>query len=142
MREERAAVCDFTDEIGNFLYEPAAPVLKAGAFRLPAQHYGLKKLHPNTHLYTSDEINRDFIGKIFKVESVAGFSKKEIKQLCSSLPQANVAVRNFPMRAEELRSRLRIKDGGDGYVFGVTLYSGRHVLVSCRLVPRGNVEAF
>lgn len=142
MREERAAVCDFTDEIGNFLYEPAAPVLKAGAFRLPAQRYGLKKLHPNTHLYTSDEINRDFIGKIFKVESVVGFSKKEIKQLCSSLPQANVAVRNFPMQAEELRSRLRIKDGGDGYVFGVTLYSGRHVLVSCRLVPRGNVEAF
>lgn len=138
MSEEHAATCKFTDETGTFLYEPDATMLKAGAFRLPAQRFGLKKLHPNTHLYTSDTKNPDFIGKIFKIEGVFGFSKKELRRLGDTLPCANVSVRNFPTPAEELQKRLRIKNGGETYIFGTTLHSGKHAIIYCRLIDRKN----
>lgn len=136
-REEREASCGFCDEIGAFLYEPAPAVLKAGAFRLTAQRYGLRKLHPNTHLYTSDEFNGSFMGKVFKVEGAAGFPGREARLLCKALPGADVAVRNFPVKAEELRRRLRVKAGGGSCIFGTTLRSGRRVLAVCRLLSRG-----
>lgn len=138
MSEERSAMCKFTDETGDFLYEPDATILKAGAFKLPAQRFGLKKLHPNTHLYTSDTKNPDFIGKIFKIEGVFGFSKKELRRLGDTLPCANVSVRNFPTPAEELQKRLHIKNGGENYIFGTTLHSGKHAIIYCRLIDRKN----
>ena len=138
MSEEHAATCKFTDETGTFLYEPDATILKAGAFKLPAQRFGLKKLHPNTHLYTSDTKNPDFIGKIFKIEGVFGFSKKELRRLGDTLSCANVSVRNFPTPAEELQKRLHIKSGGETYIFGITLHSGKHAIIYCRLIGRKN----
>lgn len=138
MSEERSAICKFADETGDFLYEPDATILKAGAFKLPAQRFGLKKLHPNTHLYTSDTKNPDFIGKIFKIEGVFGFSKKELRRLGDTLPCANVSVRNFPTPAEELQKRLHIKNGGENYIFGTTLHSGKHAIIYCRLIDRKN----
>lgn len=138
MSEEHATTCTFADETGIFLYEPDATILKAGAFRLPAQRFGLKKLHPNTHLYTSDVKNPDFIGKIFKIEGIFGFSKKELRRLGNTLACANVSVRNFPTPAEELQKRLRIKNGGENYIFGTTLHSGKHAIIYCRLIDRKN----
>lgn len=132
--EEHDATCVFTDEIGKFLYEPDATVLKAGAFKLMAQRFGLRKLHPNTHLYTSDEKKPGFTGRIFEVEAVTGFSKQDMRAIASRLGRANVTVRNFPLTAEELRNRLKLKEGGESRVFAATIASGRHVLIVCRPV--------
>lgn len=126
--EERAAVCPLADSVGTYLYEPGAALLKAGAFRLLAQLYGVSKLHANSHLYTSDEAV-DFPGRRFRVEGVSGFGKKELRSFLCGVEKANLTVRNFPTSVAELRKKLKLKEGGDVYLFATTLASGERVLV-------------
>lgn len=75
LSEERNAMCEYADKVETYLYEPGVTLLKAGAYRLLALRYGVKKLHPNSHLYTSDH-QVDFPGRQFQVEAVSGFGKK------------------------------------------------------------------
>ena len=126
---ESSASCHYASSMGRYLYEPNSALMKAGCYRLPAERYGLDKLHPNTHLYTSDSLVSDFPGRVFKVEGCYGFSKKELKAL--NCRQANLAVRNFPEHVDTLRKRLRIGDGGDIYLFATTLHDESKVLVKC-----------
>lgn len=130
--DETKATCDYTASVGRYLYEPNSSMMKAGCFRLPAARWKLKKLHNNTHLYTSDILVKEFPGRIFEVESIDGFGKNELKQLSSRLKKANIAVRNFPERPEALRKRLKLSDGGDIYLFATTLDNERHVIIQCR----------
>lgn len=127
--EESAAVCSYTSTVGQYLYEPNSSLMKAGCYRLPAQRYGLQKLHPNTHLYTSDALVSDFPGRIFRVERTCGFGKKELKAL--DCRQANLAVRNFPERVDTLQKRLKISDGGSTYLFATTLQDETKALIVC-----------
>ena len=129
--DEAAAQCPYTATVGPYLYEPNSSLMKAGCFRLPAQRWGLKKLHPNTHLYTSDTLVAEFPGRIFQVISTDGFGKNELKRLSSEVKKANLAVRNFPERPEVLRKRLKLSDGGDTYLFATTLHDERRVIVRC-----------
>jgi hypothetical protein len=130
-REEESAVCDYAEQPATYLYEPNVSLLKAGAYRLPAQRFGLKKLHPNSHLYTGDSCLEDFPGRRFQIIGQCGFSKKELKQL-AALKQANLTLRNFPSTVNELRKRLKLGDGGDTYLFATTLASGEHTLLVCK----------
>lgn len=132
LSEEQSATCSFTSTPGVYLYEPNAALLKAGVFRLPATRMSLNKLHPNSHLYTSDTLVPDFPGRIFTVESVCTFGKKELKQLTSSLTQANLTTRNFPSSVAELRKRLKLRDGGNTYLFATTLADERKVIIKCK----------
>ena len=127
--EESDASCHYTASVGRYLYEPNSSLMKAGCYRLPAQRFGLRKLHPNTHLYTSDTLVSDFPGRMFRVESICGFSKKELKAL--DCKKANLAVRNFPERVDALQKRLKISDGGATYLFATTLNDESKVLVVC-----------
>lgn len=129
--EEREAVCPIADKVGAYLYEPGAALLKAGAYRLLAARYGVSKLHLNSHLYTSDEPVA-FPGRAFKVMAVSGFGKKDLKALLSGVEKANLTVRNFPSSVAELRKKLKLKEGGDTYLFATTLASGEKVLIKCR----------
>ena len=129
--DEAAAQFPYTAAVGRYLYEPNSSLMKAGCFRLPAQRWGLKKLHPNTHLYTSDTLVAEFPGRIFQVISTDGFGKNELKRLSSEVKKANLAVRNFPERPEVLRKRLKLSDGGDTYLFATTLHDERRVIVRC-----------
>ena len=98
---------------GTWIYEPNAAILKAGAYKLVAQRFGLQKLDVNTHLYTSETLVPDFPGRVWKVkEPTPTLPKgKEIKQ-------ANVLVRNYPLTAEQLKKKLHLRDGGTVYVIG------------------------
>lgn len=129
--EELEAVCDYTSSVSRYLYEPNSSLMKAGCFRLPATRWGLKKLHRNTHLYTSDTLVKDFPGRVFEVKNIDGFGKNELKRLSSELKKANIAVRNFPERPEALRKRLKLGDGGDVYLFATTLDDERRVIIRC-----------
>ena len=120
------------DALGDYLYEPNAAILKAGAFRTIAQRYGLGKLHANTHLYTSASWVPDFPGRRFRVVSTYGWNKAGLKALHSRVSRANLTVRNFPAQAAELRKRLRLADGGDTYLFATTLADGSRQIVECR----------
>ena len=128
LSEERAAECMLTDRIGNYLYEPGAALLKAGPYRLLSQRFGIMKLHPNSHLYTS-ETPVDFPGRRFKVIGFSGFGKKELKTFMKGLEKANLTVRNFPTTVADLRKKLKLKEGGDTYLFATTLNNGEKVLI-------------
>ena len=131
-QEEAGAVCHYTATLGNYLYEPNSALMKAGCYRLPAVRWGLSKLHRNTHLYTSDTLVSDFPGRVFKVEKVCGFGKKELKAL--GCKRANLSVRNFPEHVDVLKKRLKISDGGSVYLFATTLDDDMRVLVVCAKV--------
>lgn len=127
--EEVDAMPTLTNTLGRYLYEPNAAVLKAGTFKSIATRFGLEKLHPHTHLYTSDILAKDFPGRIFNVDDSYSFNKKEIKKALGDIKKANVAVRNFPLTAEELKALLKIKDGGEVFLFGATLTDGKLTVI-------------
>lgn len=111
----------------KYLYEPGPAFQKSGAFGIMAQRFGLKKLHTNTHLYTGESLVSDFPGRVFEIEDQ--FPAKAGK---TPLKQANIAVRNFPMSAPELHKKLKIKEGGEAYIFACTLANGSKTLLSTR----------
>ena len=129
MKEEQAAECTYTSSVGRYLYEPNSSLMKAGCFRLIANRWGLEKLHPNTHLYTSNSLKRDFPGRVLEVKGVHGFGKSELKRLASAVSKANVVVRNFPITPKELCKRLKLADGGDNFLYATTLAEGKKVMV-------------
>ena len=166
--EEQNAIPTFADEIGKYLYEPGVACMKAAPFKLLSQRFNIKKLHRNSHLYTSDELVTDFPGRIFEVINVVNFDKKTKNSLVvscqlsaissqskagtstnsvtgivpelvegegsrlmarSSQPKVSIAVRNFPLSAEELRKQLGFKDGDDFYIFGTTMKGEKKIIV-------------
>lgn len=102
----------------TYLYEPNASILKAGAFKYVSTHFNLFKLHVNTHLYTSHQFVENFSGRVFKIECVNA-KENDLKKYFSD-GKANVATRNYPLSADELKKKFYLKDGGDLFLFGVT----------------------
>ena len=119
---------------GNYLFEPNASIMKAGCFREVSQTFGVQQLSANSHLFVADHDVADFPGRRFLVESSSSMNKQELKSVLKPVTQANIAVRNFPMTAEMLRKKLKIKDGGDVFIFGTTLSDGSHQLFICRKI--------
>lgn len=117
--EEAQAKVTYTDPL-TYLYEPHAALMKAGAFKLIAQRFGLDKLHPNTHLYTSNQLVPHFPGRAFRCRAVVPYQKKAIRKLLSEA-QANITTRNFPDAVATVRKKLGLNDGGDVYLFAVRL---------------------
>ena len=136
-QSEAEAQPEWADCVDAYLYEPGAAVLKAGAFKTVAVRYGLKKLHPHSHLYTGPEYLPHFPGRKFKPERVFGFSKADLKQLRTDYPQANLTIRNFPSSVDALRKKLKLREGGTAYIFATTLADGKHVLIVCRKAEKG-----
>ena len=129
--QEQRSECMYTDTLGSYLYEPNTSLLKAGAFRSITAAYPIKKLHPNSHLYTSDVLITDFPGRAFRIINQCSFNKKEIKESLSDLKKANITVRNFPATVAELRKRINLAEGGDTYLFASTLNNGQKILLRC-----------
>lgn len=112
-----------------YLYEPNASLMKAGCFGVISSQYGAKMLANNSHLFVSQEPISDFPGRSFRIKAVSSFNKKELKRHLSGITKANIATRNFPLSVAELRKRLKLKDGGETYIFATTLSDESHVLV-------------
>ena len=128
--EELAAEPDYA-EPQSFLYEPDAALLKAGAFKSFATRFGLSKLHPNTHLYTSEHKVDGLPARVFSVEASIRYARKAVQSVLPE-PRAQVATRNFPDSADRMRQKLGLRDGGDWYVFGVTDATDRKIVLACR----------
>ncbi|PST49160.1 SAM-dependent methyltransferase [Bifidobacterium callitrichos] len=114
------------------LYEPNASIMKAGCFTALARSYGVRMIGPNSHLFVSDGPVEGFPGRSFAVEGVSTMNKRELKTALGDLTHANIAVRNFPMPVAALRRKLKLKDGGDAYLFATTDDRGRHLVIRCR----------
>ena len=125
---------DFANpEAGNLLFEPNVCVMKSGkTAQLLSYFPALRKIDVSSHLFIVNDqaIASELPGRCFCIEQVIPFKDKDIKQL-RVYKEINVATRNFKLTAEQLKSRLRVKDGGNKYLFGTTLHSGEMVLLLC-----------
>ena len=108
--------------------------MKAGCFREVAEAFAVEPLSANSHLFIADHDVEDFPGRRFHIEAVTSMNKQELKHALAGIDKANIAVRNFPMTAEQLRKKLKLKDGGDVFIFGTTLSDGSHQLFICRKI--------
>jgi len=107
----------------KFIYIPNNSILKAGTFNLISQRFGLKKLHPNTHIYTSDKRENNFPGRILEMEFVDSKSVKKKEQF-------NIISKNYPLKPEEIRKKYGIKDGGEDYLIFTQSKKGKIILKS------------
>ncbi|HLK98394.1 MAG TPA: hypothetical protein VK364_11550 [Hymenobacter sp.] len=130
--DERTATVTLGDP-QLYIYEPNAAVLKAGAFRLVGARFGLLKLAPNSHLYTSRDYKGDFPGRIFQLDQVIRPNPSELHPLVPS-GKANLTVRNFPQSVAELRKKLKLKEGGHRYIFATTLLNSDKRLLITRKI--------
>ena len=114
----------------HYLYEPNAAILKSGGFHHISQKLAIDKLHAHSHLYTSEDLI-DFPGRSFKITQVTNYDKKKIKKFLSE-KKANITTRNFPKTVQQIRKELKIKDGGNDYLFFTTNREDQLVCVFCR----------
>ena len=118
--------------IPPFIFEPNASIMKAGCFAALEQRFGVQQLDKNSHLFVADHDISDFPGRRFVIEKTTSMNKRELKAALAGIDRANITVRNFPLSVAELRKRLKLKDGGDCYLFATTLADHQHQLFICR----------
>ena len=129
MESSQVKIAPSTLEEMQYLYEPNASLMKAGCFGVLSGRYDARMLSKNSHLFVSREPIAAFPGRSFRIIAVSSFNKKELKRHLSGITKANIATRNFPLSVAELRKRLKLKDGGEIYIFATTLSDESHVLV-------------
>lgn len=129
MESSSVKIAPSTLEEMQYLYEPNASLMKAGCFSVLSERYDARMLSKNSHLFMSREPIAVFPGRSFRIIAISSFNKKELKRHLSGITKANIATRNFPLSVAELRKRLKLKDGGETYIFATTLSDESHVLV-------------
>ena len=129
MESSPVKIAPSTLEEMQYLYEPNASLMKAGCFSVLSERYGARMLSKNSHLFVSQAPIEAFPGRSFRIIAVSSFNKKELKRQLSGITKANIATRNFPLSVAELRKRLKLKDGGETYIFATTLSDESHMLV-------------
>lgn len=129
LNEETNETVDYSHPL-QYLYEPNAAILKSGAFNSISNQLKLSKLHKHSHLYTSNNLV-DFPGRVFKTETIIPYNKKAYnKQI--GLKQANITTRNFPESVAQIRNKLKIKDGGDYYLFFTTDVDNNKIIIATK----------
>ncbi len=128
LEEEKSATCEISTP-QKYLYEPGPAFLKSGAYKTIAAHYNLKKLHQHTHLYTGNAPLKTFPGRTFEIINTYPVQAKALP-----FTRANLTTRNFPQNVETLRKKLKLKDGGNDYLFACTLNTGKHILLHCNKI--------
>ncbi len=121
---------DTEDVKGKCLLVPNASIMKAGVFGELSREYAISMLDRDSHLYISEHDLPEFPGRRFMIDRVTTMNKKELRKALEGISQANVSARNFPIPADALRKRLRLKDGGDTYIFATTA-GARHLVFVC-----------
>ena len=115
--------------------------MKAGCFNELCEQFGLVPVGPNSHLFVRNpdiaeppcvSVDKEFPGRVFQISAISSMNKRSLRQNLQGITQANISTRNFPLKPEELRRRLKLRDGGDTYLFGTTLTDGSHVILICK----------
>ena len=131
-QQEPAAEVRYAGKMGKYLFQPSKAILKAGAFRLLSERFGLEKLAPSTHLYTADTIPEGFPGKVFEVETTFDWSKDALRCLKQSYDRMEMTALNFPLATDELRKKTGLAGGGSRHLFATTLADKSKKLIICR----------
>lgn len=117
-------------EIATYLYEPNAAILKTGKADVLSNKFNLQKLHPNTNLFTSTQLEEDFPGRTFVISNVLKYDKTEIRKNLPDL-KANIATRNFPDSVDKFKKKVGVKDGGNTYLFGIGGLNNKPKVIIC-----------
>ncbi len=117
----------------KYLYEPNAPLMKIGCFEQIARHFSIEKIAPNSHLYTSEILKIDFLGRIFEITDICKLDKKKITKIIPS-KKANISVRNSPLSVEKIKEKLGFKDGGDIFMFVTTQENAEIIVIICKKI--------
>jgi hypothetical protein len=117
----------------KFLYEPNSAILKSGGFNALSEQLKIDKLQQHSHLYTSDKLI-DFPGRRFEIEHIIPYNKKHLNKLIPS-KKANITTRNFPETVAQIRSKTKLKDGGNQYLFFTTNLNQEYIVLICRKTP-------
>lgn len=117
--EEKSALCAMADCICEYIYEPNAAIIKAGAFRLVSERYQLHKLDHNTHLYTADQLIEDFPGRVWKVIAQPIKNQRDIAAL--GIQRAAILTRNYPLTPEELRKKFKVQESDSHFLIGARI---------------------
>ena len=120
--------------ISHFLYEPNASIMKAGCFKEMEERFPVQQISPNSHLFLSSDEIGGFPGRKFQILSISSMNKQDLRTHLKDIESANISVRNFPMSVDMLRKKLKLKDGGNVYIFATTTTSGEHRLFICRKI--------
>lgn len=120
--EETSAVSVYSAP-ERYLYLPNSAVLKSGAFNLIAERFSLKKLHPNTHFYTAQDLQPEFPGRIMQVEVVDAKTIKKGEKY-------NIVSKNHPLSPDEIRRKYKVLDGGSSYLIFTQSVAGKIILKS------------
>ena len=118
----------------HFIYEPNASIMKAGCFEEVAQRFPVQQISQNSHLFLSSVEIDDFPGRRFQISSISSMNKQELRTALKEIDRANISVRNFPLSVDQLRKKLKLKDGGNTYIFATTTTDGAHRLFICRKI--------
>ena len=124
----------------TLLYEPNSSIMKIGCFDEIAERFGVCQVANNSHLFLSDHEVEDFPGRSFDIVATTTMNKRELKAALADVKSANIAVRNFPLSVAELRKRLKLKDGGDTYIFATTDADNQHILYICKKTDKKVVK--
>lgn len=117
--------------IPQYLYEPNSAIMKLGGFAPLSARYGVKAVSQNSHLFVSVDPIDDFAGRSFRIRTITSMNKKELRKALSRITAANITVRNFPLSVADLRKKLKLKDGGNIYLFATTDVANNHLLIVC-----------
>jgi len=118
----------------KYLFEPNASVMKAGCFDEVVGRFPVIQLDNNSHLFVAETDIEAFPGRRFVIERTTSMNKRELKDALAGIDRANITVRNFPLPVSELRKRLKLKDGGEVFIFVTTVANEGHKLFICRKI--------
>ena len=129
--EEKSALCAMADCICEYIYEPNAAIIKAGAFRLVSERYQLHKLDHNTHLYTADQLIEDFPGRVWKVTAQPIKNQRDIAAL--GIQRAAILTRNYPLTPEELRKKFKLQESDSHFLIGARIAAKPTLILAERI---------
>ena len=129
--EEKSALCAMADCICEYIYEPNAAIIKAGAFRLVSERYQLHKLDHNTHLYTADQLIEDFPGRVWKVIAQPIKNQRDIAAL--GIQRAAILTRNYPLTPEELRKKFKVQESDSHFLIGARIATKPTLILAERI---------
>jgi hypothetical protein len=130
LEESDYTISNYSEPL-EYVYEPDAALLKAGCFKLICRDFSVEKLHQHTHLYTSNDLNKQFPGRKFKVKKTWGFGQFQRE---NEIKQANIICRNFGLSPEELKKKLKIKDGGNEYLLFCVGEKDQLLVLNCERI--------
>lgn len=126
--EEQSNSIELSDPL-TYLYEPNSAIMKAGAFKMIAKKYNLKKIATNTHLYTSSLLIENFPGKTLQIDSIEKPKKGFVEKI-------NIVTRNFPQTVEQIKKKYNIKEGGTKFLYACRLQNGSAIFLKANLVDQ------